>query len=237
MIEMIAYREGFGDLLAEGTALAAKKIGKDAKQYAINVKGLEVPMHEPRLKPGLGLGYMVNPHGADHCCNLQDTLFTGGQMLADYEALGFGDPIDKEDIGPRKVSLLRTEQMIRTIRDCMIMCWFCTWSPVQLSTIINAVTGWDTSIAELLRVAERVITMTRVFNYREGFSCDDDQLPSRFFEPKTGGALQETALDPKIMEKAKRYYYRLMGWDVETGKPLAEKLEELSLDWLNTSED
>lgn len=232
MINLIAKREGIGGLLAEGTAFAAKSIGGGAEQYAINVKGLEIPMHEPRLKPGLGLGYMVNPHGADHCCNLQDTLFAGGPMLLDYEPLGFGEPINKEDIGPRKVALFRTEQMIRIIRDCMLMCWFCTWSPVQLSEIINAVTGWNTSIAELFRIAERVLTMARVFNYREGFNNDDDILPSRFFEPKTGGALSETALDQAVMDEAKRYYYMLMGWDVKSGRPLEKKLEELGLSWV-----
>jgi aldehyde:ferredoxin oxidoreductase len=153
--------------------------------------------------------------------------------LLDYEPLGFGEPISKDNIGPRKVALFRTEQMIRIIRDCMLMCWFCTWSPLQLSEIINAVTGWNTSIAELYRIAERVLAMTRIFNYREGFTSDDDVLPSRFFKPKTGGALSETALDPSTMDQAKRYYYKLMGWDDSSGRPLNEKLEELDLEWIN----
>ena len=72
VIELITRREGIGDLLAEGTARAAQRIGKGAQEFAVQVKGLEFGMHEPRLNPGLGLGYMVNPHGADHMLNMLD---------------------------------------------------------------------------------------------------------------------------------------------------------------------
>ena len=75
MVEMIASREGFGDLLAEGAARAAKKIGRGAEQFAMHVKGQEFPMHEPRFKQGMGLGYAVSPTGADHCHSIHDTGF------------------------------------------------------------------------------------------------------------------------------------------------------------------
>jgi aldehyde:ferredoxin oxidoreductase len=80
-----------------------------------------------------------------------------------------------------------------------------------------------------LRVAERILTMARLFNVREGFTADDDRLPRRFFQPKTDGALSDRSLDPDKMEMAKRYYYTLMGWDAKTGVPLPEKLEELGI--------
>jgi aldehyde:ferredoxin oxidoreductase len=64
MIELIARREGIGNLFAEGSAMAAKQIGQGAEAFAMNTKNLEFPMHEPRLNKALGLGYMVNPHGA-----------------------------------------------------------------------------------------------------------------------------------------------------------------------------
>lgn len=232
-LQAIVHREGIGDLLAEGTARAAARIGADATRFAAHVKGLEAGMHEPRLKPGLGLGFMVNPHGADHCCNLQDTLFSNPRLLAHYAPLGYGDPVPASEIGPGKVALFRTEQMIRILRDCMLMCWFCTWPAEKLVEIIKAVTGWHTGIMEQFRVAERVLTMARLFNIREGLSAADDVLPPRFFQPKTSGPLADKPLDPTVMQQAKEYYYVLMGWDRATGIPLPEKLGELGLTWLN----
>jgi aldehyde:ferredoxin oxidoreductase len=85
---------------------------------------------------------------------------------------------------------------------------------------------------EQLRVAERILTMCRLFNVREGFTSADDRLPGRFFEPTNGGALADRKLDFEEMEKAKRYYYHLMGWS-ESGVPMTEKLAELGIDYLN----
>jgi aldehyde:ferredoxin oxidoreductase len=99
----------------------------------------------------------------------------------------------------------------------------------QLAALTSAVTGWDTGVVEQLRVAERILTMARLFNIRQGLTADDDKLPLRFFQPKTDGALANTSLDPEKMDKAKRYYYTLMGWDADTGIPLPEKLEELGI--------
>ncbi len=82
---------------------------------------------------------------------------------------------------------------------------------------------------EQLRIAERILTMARLINIREGFTAADDKLPRRYFQPKTDGALADKSLDPASMEKAKSYYYTLMGWDVRTGVPLPEKLEELGI--------
>ena len=88
LIELIAYRNGFGDVLADGTSIAAQKIGKSAREYAMQVKGVELALHEPRLKAGLGLGYMVNPNGADHCMNIHDTLFAKDPQMKNLHALG-----------------------------------------------------------------------------------------------------------------------------------------------------
>jgi aldehyde:ferredoxin oxidoreductase len=82
---------------------------------------------------------------------------------------------------------------------------------------------------ELLRIAERVMTVTRLFNIREGFTDDDDRLPKRYYEPKTSGVLSDRALNQEDMERAKRYYYILMGWDAR-GVPLPEKIEELYIE-------
>ncbi len=232
LIELIARRKGIGALLAQGTARAAQEIGRGAEEFAIEVKGLEAGMHEPRVKPGLGLGFMVNPHGADHCCNMHDTLFVTEQQVRELAPLGILEPPAVDDIGPRKVALFRLVQLKRIIFDSLVLCLFLPYSYQQVADVTAAVTGWDTGIAEQLRVAERIVTMTRLFNIREGFTAADDRLPQRFFQPKTDGILADKPLNPADYERARSYYYTLMGWDVRTGIPLPEKVEELGIAWV-----
>jgi len=228
-IELIAKREGIGDVLAEGAAKAARKIGKGAEKFSMDVKGLEIPMHEPRWKHALGIGYMVNPHGADHMCNIHDhQLSVEGPLLDQLRpTMGILDPLPIEDYGALKVSLLRTRQFDRIMRDSLLLCEFVPWSNIQMVEITKAVTGWDTSMVELFRAAERILTIFRLINIREGLTAEDDRLPERFFHPKSGGALADKPCDKEKMEEAKRFYYTLMGWDPKTGIPLEEKVEEL----------
>jgi aldehyde:ferredoxin oxidoreductase len=115
------------------------------------------------------------------------------------------------------------------ILDSLVVCIFLPYSYEQLNRVLAAVTGWDTSVNELMRIAERILTLSRLFNLREGLSATDDKLPSRFFRPKRDGILADKPLDPAKLEKAKRYYYLLMGWDEETGVPRPEKVEELDI--------
>jgi aldehyde:ferredoxin oxidoreductase len=231
LIELIARREGIGDLLAEGVARAAQKIGKGAAEFAMHVKGLEIPMHEPRVKAALGLGYMVNPHGADHCTNLHDTSYNeSGAFFDRIKPLGILEPIPADDLGPRKVSLFRDVRLLSIALDSLGLCSFVPYNPEQVANILAAITGWQTSVVELLRVAERTLTMARLFNIREGFSAADDKLPNRFFQPKRNGALSTKFYESKQLEKAKSYYYSIMGWDAKTGIPTTEKLQELGIE-------
>jgi len=229
VIELIARREGIGELLAEGTARAAQRIGRGAEEFAIQVKGLEAGMHEPRMKPGLGLGFMVNPHGADHCCNIHDNMFVTPAQMKKLVRLGIPGPLPVEDIGPRKVALFRTMQLNRIVLDSLVLCMFLPYSFEQIADLTAAVTGWDTGVMEQLVVAERILTLARLYNLREGFTAADDILPQRFFQPKTDGVLADKPLDPVKLEEARNYYYTLMGWDARTGIPLPEKVEELGI--------
>ena len=229
LLELIARREGIGDLLAEGTATAAKKIGKGAVEFAMNVKGLEMPLHEPRLKVGLGLGCMVDPIGADHCLNLHDTLFVMNGQVKDLHSVGILEGVPADDIGPKKVALFKAMQHVRLLGDALGVCMLLPYNYRQLADLTAAVTGWDTDIPEQVRTAERVLTMMRMFNIREGFGAADDELPGRFFQPKTDGFLSKTYLNHDKFENAKRFYYTLMGWDHMTGVPLPERIEELGI--------
>ncbi|MDA8235049.1 MAG: aldehyde ferredoxin oxidoreductase family protein [Clostridia bacterium] len=230
-IELIARKEGFGKLLAEGSARLAKRIGKGAEEFAVHVKGLEPGQHDPRFSHSRGIGYMVNPHGADHCMNASDEQFKTEGAMAVLKPLGFYEPVPPEDQGPRKVAVFKVEYLRQVLTDCLLVCRLATLDLdyMTIADITGKVTGWNTTEMELMRTAERIVTMTRLFNIREGFTADDDKLPKRFYQPKTDGALVDGGLDPEEMERAKKYFYVLMGWD-EKGVPLSEKVEELYID-------
>ncbi|MFC1933453.1 aldehyde ferredoxin oxidoreductase family protein [Chloroflexota bacterium] len=226
VIELIARRQGIGNLLAEGTARMAQKIGKGSADFTMQTKGLEAGYHEPRLRPALGLGYMVSPTGADHGVARDLNNERGMKQL---HPLGILEVIPENDIGPRRVALFKVEQFREIIGDVLVVCGWVPYDLTLEAEVLAAVTGWDTSIAELLRVAERVVTVARLFNIREGFSDADDVLPERYYQPKTDGFLADKPLNREKMEKAKSTYYMLMGWDA-SGVPMPEKVEELYIE-------
>ena len=232
LVEMIGRREGIGDLLAEGTRRAAERIGGGAERYAVHVKGQEVPMHEPRLKRALGLGYAVSPTGADHVHNIHDTSFIQKSAWEKVKALGILDQVPLEDLGPNKVRLLIYCTFTAILDNCLLMCGSVPWSYDQKLEILRAVTGWNSTMWELMKLGERVLNMARVFNIREGITADDDWLPDRFFHPQTAGPLSEVAVNPDELKNARRIYYRMMCWDEETGVPSKGKLEELGIGWV-----
>jgi aldehyde:ferredoxin oxidoreductase len=236
MVEKIARREGFGDLLAEGAKAAAEKIGKDAPKYAMHVKGQPLPLHEPRGKAGLALAYAISPTGADHLEHPHDPVFTTEAGLKSILPLGIIEPLPAVDLSSRKVRMFVYLQDVFSMYNSVGLCILTSaffGGPISLNAVmdyVNAVTGWDTSLWELMKVGERHSAMARIFNLREGFSAKDDGLPDRLFEPLEGGALQGKRIDPQEFQRALKTYYSMMGWD-EKGIPLQSKLEELDLEW------
>lgn len=232
-VEMIAERGGIGDLLAEGSKRAAMKLGGDAMKHSVQVKGQELPMHEPRLKRALGVGYAVSPTGADHVHNLHDTGLTRPEGIETLKAFGILEPLELEDLGPRKVLALVYQSqwvaMLNSIGFCTIVAGCFTHQ--ELSDITSAVTGWNTSTLELMNMGRRALTMARVFNMREGFTAEDDWLPPRSFSPTISGPLSNTAVDPDKLRDAIHTYYETMGWDKETGIPTKRALEQLGVGW------
>ena len=228
MTEMIAKREGFGDLLAEGAKRAAEQIGGGAEKLAIHVKGQEVPMHEPRLKHGLGLGYAVSPTGADHVHNIHDTIYEkSAKAVAPF---GVVEPLPADDMSLAKVRMMMYVSNFVHFNNTAVLCNFVPWSPEQKTKLVKAVTGWNTSVMELMKAGERSATLARLFNVREGFTADDDALHERFFEPFKDGPLKGVGAKKEEMEKAVKGYYSMMGWD-EQGVPTEAKLYELGIGW------
>ena len=250
MLEMIAYRRGVGDLLAEGVARAAAKIGKGAEKLAMHVKGQEFAMAEPRAKFGVGLAYAVSPTGADHLQHEHDGAFdsslTGYSHTTDdpnvflkaLYPMGLLDPVPSLSLGGEKVQLFTYLQHYWSLFNCLDLCIF-TFEPVRtfkvnhLVDIVQAVTGWDTSLLELMKAGERATTLTRCFNLKHGLTRNQDTLPDRLFEGLGGGALKGSKLDRAEFEKSVGMYYEMMGWDGKDGVPTEGKLYELGIGWAN----
>ncbi len=232
VIELIAHRQGIGDILADGSRKAAQRIGRGAEEYAMQVKGVEFGMHEPRLKQGLGLIYSVDANGADHCAGLHDTMITQkGRGMESIRSMGFLDPLPANDLGAAKVAVARGEHLQRLFADSAAMCMFVPWTLHQQVELLRALTGWDYTTAEAMKLGERIATMSRVFNVREGLTAADDTLPKRFFSPTPRGALANTAINRDAMTRAIHTFYGMMGWDPVTGVPTQEKLDELGIGW------
>lgn len=226
-IDLIARREGIGDFLAEGTARMAKKLGQDAPDFAMNVKGLESAMHDPRVNMGFRIGYLINALGADHCSSMAG----GGPSpfgVRELNQFGILKPLT-EDFGPRRVAAWKITQCISMVTDYMVMCLMPNMTSDQKMELLKAATGWNTGWVEMLQISERIITTMRLFNVREGFTAKDDEFPARFYQHKTDGVLATKDIpDRATSEKVKKLYYYFMGWDAN-GVPTPEKLAELQI--------
>jgi len=206
MIGRIARREGLGDLLAEGTKRAAKRLGKRSEAFAMQVKGVEIPMHEPRLKQPLGLHYSIHAAGADHC--------TGMHKLAVLE----GESGQK----------LRSGSTLGHLVNHLGLCKFVPWEIGQIADAMGHITGWDVTPQELTQIVDRGVTLMRIFNTREGFTIEDDVLPERFNETPSDGPLK--GIDFEQFVRSRGDYYQLQGWD-EMGIPRKKTLQRLDIGW------
>jgi len=241
LVEMIAVREGFGDLLAEGSARAAEKLGV-GEEFLTTSKKQEAPAHMPQVKRGLALLYAMNPFGADHMGCDHDLSYTEESYPAFRERLsylGLSNPQHAYNLQPAKVEWVRRTQYLFSFMDsanlCQL-CWGASWTlygPQDMVKLVKAVTGWDMSIDEILEVGERRLVMMRLFNQREGFDAEDDALPEKFFsQPLKGGVSDGIVVDKAEFDAALIEYYRQSGWDERSGHPTEETVSRLGLDQL-----
>ena len=238
MIGRIARREGFGDLLAEGSRHAAEKIGGEAHYFAIQVKGQELPMHDPRGKYNVGLGYAISEIGADHLLVTHDTMLFNPESVSFKGAQGLGlqQAQPPRVFNEEKTSHFYILERWTSFEKVSGLCFFglVPRSFIQAADVIEAIraaTGWDVTLDELLTMGERATNLARAFNAREGFSRKDDALPDRLFAGAENGALQGQGMPREDFEQALTRLYRAKGWDEQTGMPTRERLEALSLGW------
>jgi aldehyde:ferredoxin oxidoreductase len=240
LAEMIGRREGIGDLLAEGPARAARKRGPEAARISVTVKGKELPAHMPTSKAMLGMAYAVNAFGPDHVSAEHDAVISGKPPAEAIQGFGFYDTVKPEDLSLEKSRLLAYSQRYVSAIDSFAVCQFCfnTWSIYSITdlvTVVNAVTGWEFTLFELMLLGERRVNMMRAFNAREGFGAKDDVLPERLFEdPLEGdGKSAGRTVNRELFYACLKEYYLINGWDPDTGNPTDVKLRELGLGWVS----
>jgi aldehyde:ferredoxin oxidoreductase len=236
MVRAIAHRDGLGDLLAEGHAAAVTCIGEEAQRFAMETKNQAYPMHEPRYKRGLAIGYAVSPTGADHMhsfhdIGVSDADESGFVKNEHLRSLGVLEPMTMESLGPDKVRASLRDTTRRMAHNCLTMCVFLDWHVSDLAEMVEAATGWSFSAYELMKVGERAATLARIFNLREGLTAGDDDLAERSHGPTRDGALADGGIDREELGKALRTYYAILGWDSETGIPTLDKLHDLDIAW------
>ncbi len=240
LLEMTAHREGFGDQLAQGSSRLARKWGVVDESANLSVKGQELPMHDPRVKVGVGIGFAVNPGGPNHMNAAHDTLFTDKESFSFRSAqpLGIETTLPATELSDRKVDYYLRLDYYWTALDALGLCVF-GFAPRGVMPIekmvecLNAVTGWDVSLEEILEAARRTTMMARAFNSREGFNPEDDYLPKRLYDPKPDGPQAGKAIfSAADFEKAVKAYYAKTGCDPASGRPRRETLAALGLDWV-----
>ena len=238
MIEKIAHRQGFGNLLAEGSKRAAEKIGGDAHFFAMQVKGQELAMHEPRGKYNIGMGYALSEIGADHLVVTHDTMLVNPESISfkNAQSLGIKSAQPARSLNDEKMEQYYLLEKWNSLEKAIGFCFFGPGprsfiQPNDVIASVNAATGWNMTLEEALQIGERATNMARVFNAREGFSRKDDILPERMFQPLENGALIGQSMQHEEFDNALSKLYSLKGWDIDTGTPSREKLQKLSLGW------
>ncbi len=219
-IQSIAEGRDLGSLLAEGSKRAAARIGEDAMYRAMHVKGLELPGYEPRSLKTMALGLAVSPRGACH------------NRSGAYEA-DFSGRVDRLSGDPQRGALVVDSEDFAAVLDSLIICKFLRncFSDfyAEAAELLSRVTGWPCSDLELRRTGERIHTLKRLFNLREGWRPEDDWLPPRLLnEALPTGVAEGVGLSPAELREMIHGYYLARGWD-ENGLIPEEKLKELDI--------
>lgn len=226
-VERIAKKEGLGGQIAElGLENWARSVGAD---FVMTIKGVEVPMHDPRGKQGFGLSYAASPRGANHMEGMHDTMLEGD---APTPELGIAQGMDRFQLkGKAKVAVLY--ENLRSFTNSLILCAFTTnmtgsrYNYPHIRKLLKLATGLELSPQDMLTIGERNFALLRLYSGLVGYRREHDRLPKRFYEPLPRGASAGHCIDRGQFQQELNEYYRLRGWN--TYGPTDEKLRELGL--------
>lgn len=189
------------------------------------------------MKSSLALAYACNPFGADHMSSEHDSSIMERPIQESLVSLGFVEDVDPNVFNFEKAKLFFYTQKAYSILDTLDLCMFCFgfWSIYKMNHVVdllNAATGWTTTLWELMLVGERRIHLMRAFNAREGFHEGHDLLPERIYQPLVGGLTEGQFIDYSLFLDLRREYYQMAGLDPKTGRPIEQKLKELRLSFV-----
>ena len=224
MVEKIGKREGLGDLLGEGVRIAAEKIGKNAVEFSLHVKGLEIPGHDPRCYNAGGVSYATSNRGACHLAGFSHTF----ERILSLPEIGVEKPLPRLET-KGKGELAAKTQNVMGLFDALKVCKFTLFGGLKITPIASwytMVTGVPMDVSQLLKIGERIFNQKRLYNVHCGISRKDDTLPARLLTLKRTGEGLTPNLPP--LGEMLSEYYQVRGWS-EEGIPTPEKLRDLGL--------
>lgn len=221
LLHRIAYRDGFGEVLAQGTMRMAEQFGKGSEAFAMHTKGMELGGYDPRGMKAMSLVYACGPRGGCH--------HAGGYPVY-IELKGEMDRFAES--GKAKL-VAGTRNRRVAICDSASLCAFVAvgLKDETLASLLSSITGFSVEPKDLYTVGDRISCLERVINVREGLRREDDQLPKRLTHepiatgPSKGGLVHN-------LEKMKDEFYQVCGWDLRTGIPTRERVERLGIPWI-----
>jgi aldehyde:ferredoxin oxidoreductase len=224
MLKKMAFREGFGEVLTDGSWQAAQKIGKGSEDFAIQVKGQELALHDPRAFFSWAVANATAHRGACHI--LAPTYWVERGLT--FSDLGYDKPLDRFAV-EGKGTWVKVFQDFCEVLESLVLCKFSlygNWRGNHILQLINLTTDWGMDFKEMIRTGERGFNLKRMINVRLGVTSKDDTLPKRILtEPLQEGGAQGRVPPLEVMLKE---YYQARGWD-EQGIPTPTKMKELGL--------
>ncbi|MDX9831396.1 MAG: aldehyde ferredoxin oxidoreductase family protein [Anaerolineae bacterium] len=223
-VGQIARREGVGEILADGVRAAAARLGPEAEAFAVHVKGMEMPYHDPRAFVSMAPSYATAVRGACHLEGLSYWAGYGVRWPGWYEPETY-DPHDSTGQGKVAVDFQNYVGVYNPLGLCKFIIK-ATITPGNIAELVNAALGWDWTAADVVETGERLFNLKRLIDLRLGVTVADDTLPRRLLaEPRPSGGAAGVLPDlPAMLEE----YYRVRGWDAD-GTPGAERLAALNV--------
>lgn len=226
LIRKIALRDGVGDLLAEGSYRASQKIGKNSEAFAVHVRGLDLPAHDPRAHVSSAIAYVTAPRGACH----QAGAHSYNKNPKAIESIRWDKemvPGNSENVGSWVAELQNAMNMSDSLGACKFASFVLGGSPItHYAKWVSLITGWDVKAVDLAEVGERIHNLKWLYNYRCGTTRDELKMPARIATRKRGEGENSEVLP--LTDLMLSDYFNQRGWS-EFGIPMPETLEKLGL--------
>ena len=223
-IEELTENRGFGGLFSRGIKPASELFARESTEYACHVKGLDVPAHDPRVYYNMAINYATGNRGACHM-RAYSQISTMGALLPEAGISVAPEPDTLEGAA----HVVKVYQDFAAFYNSCVLCQFMIWGGYGLGDMVislNAITGWEMTVEDVMLAGERIYTLQRMLNNRYGVTSKDDTLPKRFFEPSKSGA--RAGQVPEPFKESLKELYEERGWDKD-GRPLQEKIEKLGI--------